>query len=220
MPGYERVAEVSRGVFVTVEGGEGVGKSTSMAFIETLLARQGIEVELTREPGGTPLAETIRDVVLTERDEPLGVETEVLLMFAARAVHVENRIRPALASGKWVVCDRFTDASFAYQGAGRGVDSAWLNSLAERVHGDLWPDCTLLLDAPVAVGRQRISRRGSPDRIEQEQTEFFERVRQAYLDRAAAEPARFTVIDASQSLAQVQEDIATALNTFLAGGNA
>jgi dTMP kinase len=207
------------GKFISVEGGEGVGKSTNMTFIKTFLGQHGIEVELTREPGGTPIAEAIRAVVLADHEEPLGADTEVLLMFAARSVHLSNRIRPALAAGKWVVCDRFTDASFAYQGAGRGVDLAWLQQLADQVHGDLWPDCTLLLDAPIGVGRQRAVQRSAPDRIEQEHADFFERVRQAYLARAVVEPERFQVIDATHSLVEVQRRIATALTPLLEAEN-
>jgi len=203
------------GKFISVEGGEGVGKSTNMAFIKDFLCQRGIEVELTREPGGTPIAEAIRAVVLADHAEPMGADTEVLLMFAARAVHLSNRIRPALAAGKWVICDRFTDASFAYQGAGRGVDLTWLQRLADQVHGDLWPDCTLLLDAPIGVGRQRAAQRGAPDRIEQEQSDFFERVRQAYLARATAEPDRFRVVDATAPLVDVQRRIAAALAPLL-----
>ncbi len=204
-----------QGKFISVEGGEGVGKSTNMAFIEDFLGQRGIQVELTREPGGTPLAEAIRGIVLADHDEPLAADTEVLLMFAARTAHLNNRIRPALAAGRWVVCDRFTDASFAYQGGGRGVDWAWLQQLADHTHGDLWPDCTLLLDAPVSVGRQRAAQRGALDRIEQEQGEFFERVRQAYLERAAEDPERFRVIDAAKSLAEVQGQIAQALSPLV-----
>jgi len=195
------------GRFITMEGGEGVGKSTNMAFVCDYLKRRGFEVELTREPGGTPIAEAIREVVLADYEETLDPNTEVLLMFAARAVHLSNRIRPALAAGRWVVCDRFTDATFAYQGAGRGVDLEWLQRLADQVHGDLWPDCTLLLDAPTAIGRQRALERGKPDRIEQEQTDFFERVRAAYLARAHQEPDRFRVIDATAPLDEVQRHI-------------
>lgn len=206
------------GKFISVEGGEGVGKSTNMSFIATFLSERGIEVELTREPGGTPLAEAIRSVVLADHNETLDPNAEVLLMFAARAVHLANRIRPALAADKWVVCDRFTDASFAYQGAGRGVNLTWLQQLADQVHGDLWPDCTLLLDAPIGVGRERAAQRSTPDRIEQEHADFFERVRQAYLERAAAEPDRFRVIDATAELAVVQRRIAAALTPLLEPG--
>ncbi|MEE8307472.1 MAG: dTMP kinase [Gammaproteobacteria bacterium] len=203
------------GRFITMEGSEGVGKSTNMAFICDYLESRGVSVEMTREPGGTPIAEAIREVVLADHDETLDPNTEVLLMFAARAVHLNNRIRPALAAGRWVVCDRFTDATFAYQGAGRGVELGWIQRLADQVHGDLWPDCTLLLDAPTAVGRQRALNRGAPDRIEQEQADFFDRVRGAYLARADAEPGRFQVIDATASLDDVQRDIGLVLDSLV-----
>ena len=199
------------GRFITIEGSEGVGKSTNLAFVCDFLQRHGIEVERTREPGGTPIAEAIREVVLADHAEALGPDTEVLLMFAARAVHLANRVRPALAAGRWVVCDRFTDATFAYQGAGRGVDPEWIQGLADHVHPDLWPDCTLLLDAPPAIGRDRAAKRGEPDRIEQEDNTFFERVRGAYLARADREPRRFRVIDATASLEEVQREIGGAL---------
>lgn len=205
------------GRFITMEGSEGVGKSTNLAFVGEYLERRGIEVEMTREPGGTPIAEAIRDVVLADYTEVLDPKTEVLLMFAARAVHLHNRIRPALAAGRWVVCDRFTDATFAYQGAGRGVPRAWIQRLADQVHGDLWPDCTLLLDAPTAVGRQRAAKRSTPDRIEQEHNDFFERVRNAYLVRADREPERFRVIDATAALDEVQRDIGLVLDNLVEG---
>lgn len=205
-----------RGLFITVEGLEGVGKSTNLSFVRDHLEAAGVAVEVTREPGGTPLAEKIREVVLGDVDEAMPAVAEVLLMFAARAVHVENRIRPALNAGRWVVCDRFTDATFAYQGHARQVGPEWVADLANRVHGDLWPDCTLLLDAPVEVGRGRARLRGPEDRIEREQSEFFQSVRDGYLARAQAEPNRFRVIDATHPLEQVQREIALALDALIA----
>lgn len=197
--------------FITVEGIEGVGKSTHMAFIRQWLEDRGLAVDTTREPGGTPLAEQIRNLVLAPREEAMPETAELLMMFAARAVHLENRIRPALGAGTWVLCDRFTDATYAYQGAGRGMDNGAIAELEHRVQGALRPHLTLLLDAPVEVGLGRARRRGEADRFEQEAVEFFRRVRQGYLQRAAAEPGRFRVVDASGDLAQVQAEVAAAL---------
>lgn len=191
-----------RGRFVTLEGGEGAGKSTLAKALGPALAErlraQGRQLIVTREPGGTPLAERVRDVLLQRGGEGVNAEAELLLMFAARALHLEHLIRPALARGDWVLCDRFTDASYAYQGAGRGVNRALIDTLARAVHGDLWPDCTLLLDVPVHVGLERALARGAPpDRFECERTDFFQRVRAEYLARAAADPARIRVLDAT-----------------------
>jgi len=198
---------MARGRFITVEGIEGVGKSTNVGFICERIGAAGFGVVSTREPGGTPLAEDIRDLVLAERQEPVPPAGELLLMFAARAVHLENLIRPALERGDWVVCDRFTDATLAYQGYGRGQDVAGIRQLADLVHPGLWPDLTLLLDAPLAVSRQRSRARGITDRFENEQGAFFERVRAGYLALAEAEPARFAVLDASRPLQSVQKEI-------------
>lgn len=203
--------------FITVEGIEGVGKSTHMAFIRQWLEDRGLAVDSTREPGGTPLAEQIRNLVLAPREEAMPETAELLMMFAARAVHLENRIRPALAGGTWVLCDRFTDATYAYQGAGRCMDSSVIEELERRVQGDLRPHLTLLLDAPVEVGLGRARRRGEADRFEQEAVEFFRRVRQGYLQRAAADPDRFRVVDASGDLEQVQAEVAGALQAAWAG---
>jgi len=190
---------VRRGRFITLEGPEGAGKSTVARALKAGLESRGIQVVLTREPGGTPLAEKLRAVLLQKGDEPITAQAETLLMFAARAQHVANLIRPALESGHWVLCDRFTDASYAYQGAGRGVPVALIDALANAVHGDLWPDRTLLLDLPVADGLRRVRERNAgTDRFEQEDLAFFERVRQCYLQRAAAEPQRFRLLDARQ----------------------
>ncbi len=192
--------------FVTIEGGEGVGKSTLARALAAALAARGIDAAVTREPGGTPLAESIRELLLAPRAEVLPPVAELLLMFAARAAHLNNLIEPALAAGRWVLCDRFTDATYAYQGSGRGLDVAAIAALERLVQGTRRPDLTLLLDAPVAVGAARVANRRSPsglDRFELERTEFFERVRAAYLARAAQEPERFVVIDASGPIAEV-----------------
>ncbi len=204
-------------MFITVEGGEGVGKSTNMDFIEAHLTASGIDVLRTREPGGTPLAEQIRDLLLSPRDETVSDWGELLLVFAARAQHVNNVIAPALAAGKTVLCDRFTDATFAYQGAGRGLSMDKISQLESMVLGDVRPDLTILLDAPVAVGMARALERGEPDRFEQEQTAFFERVRACYRDRAASEPARFEVVDAGAELARVQSELAAVLERRFGG---
>jgi len=183
--------------FITLEGIEGAGKSTVARTLGDELRRRGGEVLLTREPGGTPLAEAIREILLRRGTEDLSAVAETLLMFAARAVHLDNAIRPALAAGKWVICDRYTDASYAYQGAARGVEPGLIDRLAATVHADLWPTRTLLLDLPVTEGLARARRRGGPaDRFEDERQEFFERVREAYLARASADPRRFRVLDA------------------------
>jgi dTMP kinase len=194
---------MDRGRFITLEGGEGAGKSTLVALARQALESLGREVVVTREPGGTELGEAIRAIVLERRAQDMGADTELLLMFAARAQHLQEIIRPALASGRWVVCDRFTDATYAYQGAGRGVDAARIAVLENWTQGGLRPDLTLLLDVPVEVGLARASHRGAPDRFESEQRAFFERVRSAYLERARREPARFRVIDASEPLDRV-----------------
>ena len=184
---------------VTLEGGEGAGKSTVLAALRDALAAAGHEVVCTREPGGTPLAEQIRDLLLDPRHEPPAQETELLLMFAARAQHVRETVLPALARGAWVLSDRFTDASYAYQGGARGGDVQFIAELERRVVG-IEPGLTLLLDVPVQVGLSRMRGRGDADRIESEREDFFERVRTAYLGRAQAHPERFRVVDASQAL--------------------
>jgi dTMP kinase len=182
---------------VTLEGGDGAGKSTVLAAVREALLAAGQEVVCTREPGGTPLAEQIRDLLLDTRHEPPAPETELLLMFAGRAQHVRELILPALRRGAWVISDRFTDASYAYQGAARGGDAGFIAGLEQRVVG-IVPGLTLLLDVPVGIGLQRARGRGGVDRIEAESDDFFERVRAAYLARAAAEPSRFRVVDARQ----------------------
>ena len=205
----------AHGRFITLEGGEGVGKSTNMAFVAGLLRDAGIELQLTREPGGTPLGERVREVIVAPSGEAISPMAELLLIFAARALHVDGLIRPSLAAGKWVLCDRFTDASYAYQGAGRGLGDEPVRWLEAKVQGELRPDLTLLLDADPAIGMARAGARGAADRFEQERLEFFRRVRAGYLARAAAEPARFRVIDAAAPLEAVQSQIRHHINNFL-----
>lgn len=195
------------GLFITVEGGEGAGKSTQMELIADWLAAQGRNVVRTREPGGTQLAETLREILLDKRNASLSSLTELLLMFASRAQHLDELIRPALQRGDTVLCDRFTDATWAYQGGGRGLPSSEIAALEQLVHGDLQPDLTLLLDLPVEEGMERAARRGESDRFERESLPFFERVRTAYLDRAVAEPGRFAVIDAAGDVDAVWQQI-------------
>lgn len=202
-----------RGRFITVEGAEGAGKSTNVAFIERLLQAHGIVVRTTREPGGTPLAEEIRRLLLAPREEAVDAAAETLLMFAARAQHLATSIEPALAAGDWVLCDRFTDSTFAYQGGGRGVDEAWLAALAERVHGHCWPDLTLYLDAPAAVGVQRLGD-GALDRFEAEGTGFLGRARAVFRKRAACLP-RIVEVDANRPLGEVQAELAAAIERAL-----
>lgn len=201
--------------FVTLEGGEGAGKSTVLAALRGGFEAAGIEAVYTREPGGTPLAEQIRGLMLDTHHEPAFDATELLLAFAARAQHVQATILPALQRGAWVVSDRFTDASYAYQGAGRGGDAAFIAELERRVVG-IRPALTLLLDVPVEVGLARMRGRGAADRIESERNEFFERVRQGYRDRAAAEPARFEVIDAAQPAEAVAAQAVARLRALIA----
>jgi dTMP kinase len=200
---------MSEGRFITLEGIEGAGKSTVARIVCDWLEARSIPVRLTREPGGTPLAERVRRVVLERGDERLSPVTETLLMFSARGIHVENLIRPSLERGEWVVCDRFTDATRAYQGSGRGVDAQWIEGLASAVHRDLRPDCTLLLDLPSAVGLGRARRRSglAADRFEAEAEAFFDRVRAGYLELARQEPHRIRVIDAAAELADVERQV-------------
>lgn len=205
----------SRGLFITVEGGEGAGKSTNIEFIAGQLEAAGVDFLITREPGGTPLAEDIRELLLTPRQESVAENTELLLMFAARAQHLHQVIEPALAAGRWVICDRFTDATYAYQGGGRGVERQKIADLEQWVQGGLRPDYTILLDLPVAVGMERASKRGELDRFERERAVFFENVRQAYLTLAADYPQRFRVVDASRTLAEVQKALSVVVETIL-----
>jgi len=195
------------GRFITLAGIEGVGKSTNLEFVRRLVEEAGHPVLVTREPGGTALAEKLRDVVLHHDDEPVPGLAELLIMFAGRCLHLENKIRPALASGTWVICDRFTDATFAYQGGGRGEGLDRIESLEHWVQQGLQPDLTLLLDAEPGVGLARADARGAKDRFERERLEFFDRVRRAYLDRAEKFPERIAVVDAGRPLDLVQADI-------------
>jgi dTMP kinase len=209
-----RSIDVSQARFITLEGGEGVGKTTNLEFIERYLTSRGIPFIRTREPGGTPLGETVRELLLGFQG--MDAEAELLLVFAARAQHVKQVIRPALEAGTWVVCDRFTDASYAYQGGGRGLDAGAIAFLEHWVQEGLQPDLTLLLDAPVDIGMGRARRRGPADRFELEALEFFHRVRRAYLERAERQPERIKRVDASRPLAEVQADIVRHLDALLA----
>lgn len=208
-------ALLSQPRLVTLEGGEGAGKTSAIVAIRDRLQAEGHEVVLTREPGGTPLAERIRELLLNPQDEALAPETELLLMFASRAQHVREVVRPALRRGAFVVSDRFTDSSYAYQGAGRGLDPEWIAALERRAVG-VKPGLTLLLDLDVREGRARTAGRDLwPDRIESEQDDFFERVRAGFRARAAAEPQRFRVIDAGQPPAGVAAAVDAAITAYL-----
>jgi len=204
-----------RGRFITMEGGEGAGKSTMMGRVADWLENAGHRVIRTREPGGTDLAEKLREILLDRDNNSLSGRAELLLMFAARAQHLEELIRPALARGDWVLCDRFTDATWAYQGGGRGLPRHEIETLENLVHGDLQPDLTLLLDLPVEQGLKRAARRSQADRFEQESARFFEQVRGAYLERAKAAPERFVVIDASSNMTEVGAQIESVLRERL-----
>ncbi len=203
------------GLFITLEGPEGAGKSTNREYLAERLREQGVDVLLTREPGGTPLAERIRELLLDSSDEPMAADAELLLVFAARAQHLQQVIRPALARGCVVLCDRFTDATYAYQGGGRGLSIERIAQLEQFVQGELRPDLTLIFDLPIEIGLARAAARGRLDRFEQEGRGFFEAVRQAYLQRSAQAPQRYRVLDAGQTLAQVQADIDALLPSLL-----
>jgi dTMP kinase len=203
------------GKFLTLEGTEGVGKSTNLAFVREWLASRNIPVIVTREPGGTPLAEQIRELLLAKRDEPVDETAELLLVFAARAQHLAQVIKPALAKGTWVLSDRFTDATFAYQGGGRGLNKSVIQQLEQLVQADLRPDLTLILDIDVKLGLTRASQRGELDRFESETLDFFERVRAAYRERAAVNPANYAIVDAGQTLDKVQQDIDVVLQKLI-----
>ena len=202
---------MKKGWFITVEGGEGAGKSTQITRIAQWLHERGHTVVQTREPGGTALAEKLRDILLDNDNVALSSLAELLLMFASRAEHLDDLIRPALERGETVICDRFTDATWAYQGGGRGLPSKPISTLEQLVHGDLQPDLTLLFDLPVAVGLERAARRSASDRFESESLAFFERVRDAYLERAARFPERFVLIDAEQDEDSVWSQVEQAL---------
>jgi dTMP kinase len=209
-----------QGRFITFEGGEGVGKSTQLARISAWLRAQGIDVVVTREPGGTPRAERLRELLLGRDSEPMPRSCELLLMFAARATHIANLVEPAVARGAWVLCDRFTDATYAYQGGGRGAAESDIDALVRIVHPHRQPDLTILLDAPVATGLARARDRNGadgPDRFESERQEFFERVRSTYLARARREPRRFRIVDATRPLDEVERTVQLALQPLLDG---
>lgn len=205
---------MTRAMFITLEGGEGAGKTTSIAFVRAFLEQAGKKVLVTREPGGTPLGEKIRSLLLEGRED-MHADSELLLMFAARAEHLTRVVKPALVAGAYVVCDRFTDATFAYQGGGRGVPATRIAVLEEWVQQGLRPDLTLLLDIPVDQGLQRAGQRSAPDRFEREAHEFFERVRQSYLAIAAREPQRVKIIDASKDITQVEQQLRAALEALV-----
>lgn len=211
----DRAHSASRGKFITLEGGEGVGKSTNLAFIREYLGERGLPVVLTREPGGTALAEKIRSLLLEKSSEPMADLTELLLVFAARAQHLDQVIRPALERGDWVLCDRFTDATYAYQGYGRGLDRELIGRLEALVHPNLQPDLTILLDIDIELGLARASERGDLDRIESEQRGFFDAVREGYLNLARQFSERYVVVDASPPLAVVQAQIEGHLKNFV-----
>jgi dTMP kinase len=203
--------------FITVEGIEGAGKTTCLNLIEQRVRQRGHPVLVTREPGGTALGEDLRTLLLGHRHEGMADDTELLLMFAARAEHLQARIVPALSAGSWVICDRFTDATYAYQGYGRGIDLGRIAILERWVQGDRRPDLTLLMDLPVEIGLERAGKRSTPDRFESEVSAFFERVRDGYLSLADAQPERFRVIDAKQSLQQVSDQVVSVVDAFLDG---
>lgn len=197
----------TRGLFITIEGGEGAGKSTNIAFLENYLSGHGVDVVTTREPGGTLLGEQVRSLLLETRPEPISAMAELLLLFAARAQHVHDVIEPALLHGKWVLCDRFTDATYAYQCGGRGIQPEIVSCLEGIVQNDLRPDYTILMDLPVAVGISRARNRGALDRFEQESLDFFERIRACYLELAKASSHRFYILDVGRPLVDVQRDL-------------
>ena len=206
---------MQRGKFLTIEGTEGVGKSTNLAFVRDWLTARGVEVVVTREPGGTPLAEEVRGLLLSKREEAVDETAELLLVFAARAQHLARVIKPALARGAWVLSDRFTDATYAYQGGGRGLSKATIEQLEQLVQGDLRPDLTLILDIDVELGLNRARQRGELDRFESETIVFFERVRAAYCQRANAAPNRYALVDAGKTLEEVQLELDQVLTRLI-----
>lgn len=208
-----------QGKFITLEGGEGAGKSTALSHIQQILATSGVELVVTREPGGTPLGERLRELLLDYKNDQMCDDTELLLMFAARAQHLAQVIEPALRQGRWVLCDRFTDATYAYQGGGRGISAERIAQLEQWVQGTRRPDLTILLDVSVDIGLQRITTReatqGERDRFEREKTDFFKKVRQTYLARAEQYPQQYRIVDASQPLENVQQQLRQILTTYL-----
>tara|TARA_B100001013_G_C24553105_1_gene419448 strand:+ start:269 stop:892 length:624 start_codon:yes stop_codon:yes gene_type:complete len=206
---------MKKGLFITLEGIEGAGKSTAVDFIEDFLTKEGHDVIKTREPGGTVIGEQIREILLKNENYTLTYDTELLLVFSARAQHIQEVILPALSSGKIILCDRFTDASYAYQGGGRDIDASRINLLEKWVQGDLRPNLTLLFDLDVSIGMQRTKKRSDADRFEREEINFFEKIRNTYLERAKNEPQRFRIINSASSLESVKEQIITILKDFL-----
>ncbi len=201
-----------RGKFITIEGGEGVGKTTNMKYIEQYFQNKNISLVVTREPGGTELGETLREIMLDPNQAKIAADTELMLMFAARAQHLQQKIIPALDSGQWVLCDRFTDATYAYQGGGRGIDLSRIAVLEDWVQGSLRPDLTVLFDMPVELGLSRAASRSEPDRFEQEKLDFFERVRNTYRERAQQNITQYKIIDASKTLSEVQKQLSLILD--------
>ena len=208
-----------KGRFITVEGIEGAGKSSNLELVRTLLQNSGHRVRMTREPGGTELGEALRQLLLGHKHDGMSYDTELLLMFASRAEHLHRVIRPALEAGEWVLCDRFTDATYAYQGGGRGIDRGRIEALEQWVQGPLRPDLTLLLDLPPALGLERAGGRSAPDRFEKEKVAFFEAVRASYLEIAERSPQRVRVVDASRSLDEVADQIKGIMHAFLASAS-
>lgn len=202
-------------MFITLEGIEGAGKTSAITPFRALLEQRGISLVLTREPGGTPVGERVRELLLDRQNTAMTADTELLLMFAARAQHLAQVIHPALAAGQWVICDRFTDATYAYQGGGRNIPPERIAALESWTQGNLRPNLTLLFDLPVSIGRLRAARRSASDRFEEERDVFFERVRSAYLHRAAQEPQRYRLIDATQSSAQVEQRLAEIIDEIV-----
>jgi dTMP kinase len=209
------ISEKNTGKFITLEGVEGVGKTTNLTYIQSWLESHDIPLVITREPGGTELGEDIRKLLLGHAHDGMSGDTELLLMFAARAEHLDKIILPALQRGDWVLCDRFTDATYAYQGGGRGIDRHRIAAMEQWVQRDLRPDLTILLDLPVDIGLQRAGERSEPDRFEKEHRQFFEKVRDTYLELVSISPERYRIIDASVPLEQVQQQIATVLEDYL-----
>lgn len=207
---------MSQGRFITIEGIEGAGKSTCMQLVAEQIRDASLELVETREPGGTELGEALRELLLGHKHTGMADDAELLMMFASRAEHLNRKILPALQQGQWVLCDRFTDATYAYQGAGRGISTQRIAELENWVQGDLRPHLTIIMDLPVEMGLQRAGKRSAPDRFESEAFEFFEKVRQGYLDIAAKNPHRVQTVDASRSLGQVSDDIAQCIRDFIA----
>ena len=207
--------ENNRGRFITVEGIEGAGKSSHIDAMRGFLTSRGLQVRVTREPGGAPLSESVRELLLDPDNPGMDADTELLLVFAARAEHLAKVIRPSLEAGQWVLCDRFTDATYAYQGGGRGVDGSRIAALEDWVQGDLRPDLVIVLDLDPEAGLARAAARSDKDRFEREDVDFFRRVRQSYLDRAAADPKRYRVVDAAAELDAVRDRILKVLESLM-----